>query len=87
MINLTYLVHVGCHLDRHVVAEAGTDAMAHTGCRALTLWATTGRRRGWEGRTGADADGANGSVGTDGSGRYGYVGADATAGIGKRART
>jgi hypothetical protein len=25
MVNLTYLVHVGCHLDHHVVAQAGAD--------------------------------------------------------------
>jgi hypothetical protein len=41
---MTYLVHVGCHLDRQVVAQAGADAMARTGCRARTLWATNGRR-------------------------------------------
>jgi hypothetical protein len=44
MVNLAYLVHVGYHLDRHVVMQAGADAMARTGCRARTLWATTGRR-------------------------------------------
>jgi hypothetical protein len=54
------------------------------------------RRR--EGRTGADADGANGYLGADGSSRYGYVGADvsgrywyvganATVDIVRRART
>jgi hypothetical protein len=25
MVNLTYLVHVGCHLDRHIVVQAGAD--------------------------------------------------------------
>jgi hypothetical protein len=56
-----------------------------------------GERR-WEGRTGADADGANeylGAdtsgryeyVGTDVSGRYWYMGADAMVGIVRRART
>jgi hypothetical protein len=44
MVNLIYLVHVGCHLDRHVIGQASADAMAPTWCRAWTLWATTGRR-------------------------------------------
>jgi hypothetical protein len=54
--------------------------------------------RGREGRTGADADGANKYLGADGSGRYGYVGADvsgrywyvgadATVGIVRQVRT
>jgi hypothetical protein len=82
MVNLTYLVHVGCHLDHHVVAQAGAECS-----RAQTQWCIRdvehgpcGRQRegerGWEGRTSTDANGANRYLGMDGSGRYRYVGAD-----------
>jgi hypothetical protein len=77
---------------------SGADAMARTGCRALTLWATTGRRA----RTGRTdgrrcrlckrfcGRGRKRQVWVCGRGRFGqysYVGADATAGIVMRART
>jgi hypothetical protein len=28
MVNLTYLVHVGCHLDRHIVRQVGVNGMS-----------------------------------------------------------
>jgi hypothetical protein len=107
MVNLTYLVHVGCHLDRHIITQAGADvklgadAMARTGCRARTLWATTGRParagrtdgRGRHWRKRVCRRGRQWQVRvcrrgpSDVSGGYWYVGADATAGIVMRART
>jgi hypothetical protein len=70
-----------------VYGTSGADAMARTGCRALTLWATAGRRAR-TGRTDGRGRGcANGSVGADGSGRYGYVGADVSGSIVMWART
>jgi hypothetical protein len=77
---------------------SGADAMAHMGCRALTLWATTGRRartgrmngRGRGLRKRFCRRGRKRQVRVCGRGRFGqysYVGADATTGIVMRART
>jgi hypothetical protein len=77
---------------------SGADAMARTGCRALTLWATTGRRAR-TGRTDGRGRGLRKRFCRRGRkrqvrvcgrarfGQYSYVGADATAGIVMRART
>ena len=37
MVNVTYLVHVGYHLDRHVIASPGMDAMTMYGMSCTDL--------------------------------------------------
>jgi hypothetical protein len=72
---------------------SGADAMARTRCRALTLWATTGRRvqtGRTDGRKRFCGRGRKRQVRVCGRGcfgQYSYVGADATASIVMRART
>jgi hypothetical protein len=77
---------------------SGADTMARTGCRALTLWATTGRRartgrtdeRGHRLRKQFYGRGRKRQVRVCGRGRFGqysYVGTDATTCIVMRART
>jgi hypothetical protein len=66
---------------------SGADAMARTRCRALTLWATTGRRAR-AGRTDGSGRGLRKRFcGRRRFGQYSYVGADTTAGIVMRTRT
>jgi hypothetical protein len=104
MVNLTYLVHVAA-----TWTATSSRKRAQTCSRERTQWRIRDIGRGpfgqpregerrQEGRTGADANGANGFLGADRSGRYGYVGADvsgrywyvgadATVGIVRWART
>jgi hypothetical protein len=54
MVNLTYLVHVGCHLDRRVVEQAGAYAMSGADLVGDNGKASADGKGGWEGRTGAN---------------------------------
>jgi hypothetical protein len=89
---------VARHGRNGAYGTSGADAMARTGCRALTLWATTGRRartgrtdgRGRGLRKRFCGCGRKWQVRVCGRGRFGqysYVDADAMAGIVMRART
>jgi hypothetical protein len=70
MVNVSYLVHVGCHLDRHVVASLGANVWP--GVDAVGAY----------GMLDADPPGNNWKAGAVGKGGNGYAGADRDSGDG-----